>query len=167
MSDLNLRIKQLTKLILTSQSVDENKGDQSRPASPSKLDFDLEPYQLQQEILKSRRQIESQATQILSLEAALLARPQLPADAPESEKDRLIAEQTKTIRELEIVVRGYEENLGEPLRAVKEDVEREWTAKVDAEQKLREEKEAWAEELVLQLEKERSVRSISISSDNT
>lgn len=167
MSDLNLRIKQLTKLILTSQSVDENKGDQSRPASPSKLDFDLEPYQLQQEILKSRRQIESQATQILSLEAALLARPQLPADAPESEKDRLIAEQTKTIRELEIVVRGYEENLGEPLRAVKEDVEREWTAKVDAERKLREEKEAWAEELVLQLEKERSVRSISISSDNT
>ena len=116
MSDLNLRIKQLTKLILTSQSVDENKGDQSRPASPSKLDFDLEPYQLQQEILKSRRQIESQATQILSLEAALLARPQLPADAPESEKDKLIAEQTKTIRELEIVVRGYEENLGEPLR---------------------------------------------------
>ena len=101
--------------------------------------------------------METQATQILSLEAALLARPELPADAPESEKDRLIAEQTKTIRELEIVVRGYEENLGEPLRAVKEDVEKEWSVKLEAEIKVREEKEAWAEQLVLQLEKEKQV----------
>lgn len=176
--DLNSRIRQLTNLILTSQTVDEMKGDESRPQSPSKLDFNLEPYQvsrfthvlfcrgseahvhpqLQQELLSARRQIESQATQILSLEAALLARPVLPPDAPENEKDRLIAEQTKTIRELEIVVRGYEENLGEPLRAVREDVEREWEIKVEEEKRIREEKEAWAEELVRQLEREKSVR---------
>ena len=62
--------------------------------------------------------METQATQILSLEAALLARPQLPPDAPENDKDRLLNEQAKTIRELEIVVKGYEDNLGEPLRAV-------------------------------------------------
>ena len=46
MHNLNARIRQLTKLILTSQSVDENKGDESRPASPVKVDFDMSPYQV-------------------------------------------------------------------------------------------------------------------------
>lgn len=55
-------------------------------------------------------------------------------------------------------MQGYEDNLGEPLRAVKEDVEREWIPKLDAERKLRVEKENWAEELICQLEKERQVR---------
>lgn len=101
--------------------------------------------------------MEIQSTQILSLEAALLARPQLPPDAPESEKDKLLAEQAKTIRELEIVVKGYEDNLGEPLRAVREDVEREWIEKLEKEIKRREEKEAWSDELVKQLDKEKKV----------
>lgn len=113
--------------------------------------------QLQQELLAARLQLESQANQILSLEASLLARPPLPADAPSDEKDKLIAEQTKTIRELEIVVRGYEDNLGEPLRKVKEDVEKEWMDKLEEEKKLREEKESWAEEVVKALEKEKKV----------
>ena len=51
-------------------------------------------------------------------------------------------EQGKTIRELEIVVKGYEDNLGEPLRAVREDVESEWQVKLDEEVKKRQEKEA-------------------------
>ena len=85
------------------------------------------------------------------------SRPPLPGDAPESEKDKLIAEQTKTIRELEIVVRGYEEILGEPLRKVREDVEKEWEEKVGEERKKREEMEAWSHELVRQLEKEKAV----------
>lgn len=46
MRDLNARIRQLTKLILTSQTVDESKGDESRPASPMKVDFDMTPYQV-------------------------------------------------------------------------------------------------------------------------
>jgi centromeric protein E len=46
MKDLNARIKQLTNLILTSQTVGENRGDESRPASPSKIDFDMTPYQV-------------------------------------------------------------------------------------------------------------------------
>jgi hypothetical protein len=46
MKDLNARIHQLTKLILTSQSVDEMKGDDSRPGSPVKIDFDMSPYQV-------------------------------------------------------------------------------------------------------------------------
>ncbi|KAG2749244.1 kinesin-domain-containing protein [Suillus brevipes Sb2] len=158
MKDLNSRIQQLTKLILTSQTVDESKGDESRPASPSKVDFDMSPYQLQQELLATRLQLESQSTQILSLEAALLSRPELPPDASETEKDKHIAEQAKTIRELEIVVRGYEENLGEPLRAVREDVEKEWVGKLEEEVKKREEKEAWAAELVRQLDKEKKLR---------
>lgn len=161
MRDLNNRIQQLTKLILTSesQSVDESRGDESRPTSPSKIDFDMSPYQLQQELLAARTQLESQANQILSLEATLVSRPPIDAGAPESEKDRLITEQAKTIKELEIVVKGYEENLGEPLRAVKEDVEKEWKDKLDEEIRKREEKERWADELVRQLEKEKKTRT--------
>jgi hypothetical protein len=41
-----MRIAQLRKVILTSSSVDENKGDESRPASPMKVDFDHSPYQV-------------------------------------------------------------------------------------------------------------------------
>ncbi len=111
-------------------------------------------------MLAARRQIETQANQILSLEAALLARPQLPPDAPDSEKDKLLTEQAKTIRELEIVVKGYEDNLGEPLRAVREDVEKEWSVKLEQEVKLREEKKVWEDELVKQLDKERKVRPL-------
>ncbi|KAJ7288316.1 P-loop containing nucleoside triphosphate hydrolase protein [Mycena rebaudengoi] len=160
MTDLNARIKQLTKLILTSQSVGvAGSGEsESRPGSPVKIDFDMSPYELQQELLTARLQLESQANQILSLEATLLARPALAASAPEEEKDRMIAEQGRTIRELEIVVRGYEENLGEPLRQVREDVEREWEGVVERERRAREEKEAWAGELVKQLEKEKKMR---------
>ena len=69
----------------------------------------------------------------------------------------MLAEQAKTIRELEIVVKGYEDTLGEPLRKVKEDVEREWAGRLEREGRLREEKAAWADELVRQLEKERKV----------
>ncbi|KAN0129523.1 P-loop containing nucleoside triphosphate hydrolase protein [Lactarius tabidus] len=158
MKDLNARIKQLTNLILTSQTVDENRGDESRPASPSKVDFDMTPYQLQQELLSARREIESQATQILALEETLLARPELPPDAPESEKDRLLGEQARNIRELEMVVKGYEDNLGAPLRAVREDVEREWSARLAAEEAKRKEAEAFAAELARALEKEKKAR---------
>ena len=42
MKDLDNRIKQLTKLILTSQTVEES----SRPGSPVKIDFDMSPYQV-------------------------------------------------------------------------------------------------------------------------
>lgn len=44
--DLNSRIEQLTKLILTSASVDETKDGESEglPGSPSKIDFDMPPY---------------------------------------------------------------------------------------------------------------------------
>ncbi|KAI0260682.1 P-loop containing nucleoside triphosphate hydrolase protein [Gloeopeniophorella convolvens] len=158
MRDLNARIKQLTNLILTSQTVDENRGDESRPASPSKVDFDMTPYQLQQELLTARRAIDSQATQILALEAALQARPALPPDAPEDDKDRLLADQARSIRELEIVVKGYEDNLGAPLRAVREDVEREWGAKLTAEEAKRKEADAFAEELARALEREKRAR---------
>ena len=187
MSDLNARIKQLTNLILTSQTVDENRGDESRPASPSKVDFDMTPYQvrdlpnplflperlrsryaqttnaqLQQELLSARREIESQATQILALEEALLARPELPPDAPESEKDRLLAEQARNIRELEMVVKGYEDNLGAPLRAVREDVEREWSGRLAAEEAKRKQADEWATELTRALDKEKKVSPRSI-----
>ncbi|KAG1758166.1 hypothetical protein EDD22DRAFT_1000042 [Suillus occidentalis] len=43
-----------------------NVSNGSRLASPSKVDFDMSPYQLQQELLATRLQLESQVTQILS-----------------------------------------------------------------------------------------------------
>jgi centromeric protein E len=90
---------------------------------------------------------------------ALLARPELPPDAPESEKDRLLAEQARNIRELEMVVKGYEDNLGTPLRAVREDVEREWAGRLAAEEAKRKEADEWATELARALEKEKKVRT--------
>jgi len=69
-------------------------------------------------------------------------------------------EQGKTIHELEIVVKGYEDNLGKPLCGVREDVESEWQVKLDEEVKKRQEKEAWADELVKQLERENKVRLV-------
>jgi len=44
---------------------------------------------------------------------------------PENEKDRLPVEQVHSIRKLEMVVKGYEDNLGMPLCAEREDIERE------------------------------------------
>lgn len=92
----------------------------------------------------------------------------------------MILEQARAIRELEGVVRGYEEGVGrgdgepgEPLRAVREDVERavredveravreaverEWEGRVAEEVRKREEGERWAGELVRRLEKEKKV----------
>ena len=60
---------------------------------------------------------------------------------------------------MEIVVKGYEENLGEPLRADKEDVEKEWIVKLEEERRVKEEKEAWANELAKELEKEKKLRA--------
>lgn len=45
MQDLNSRIRQLTKLIVTSQTVDQS-VEQSRPVTPAKVDFDMSPYQV-------------------------------------------------------------------------------------------------------------------------
>lgn len=88
---------------------------------------------------------------------ALLSRPELPPDAPESEKDRLLADQARNIRELEMVVKGYEDNLGAPLRAVREDVEREWAGRLAEEAAKRKEADEWATELARALEKEKKV----------
>ena len=62
---------------------------------------------------------------------------------------------------MEIAIRGYEDNLGEPLRAVREDVEKEWVEKVEDEVKKRKESEQWAAEVVKQLEKEKQARSLA------
>ena len=48
------------------------------------------------------------------------------------------------------------------MRAVREDVEKEWLGKVEEEKKKKEEKEAWADELVRQLDKEKKVSFSSL-----
>jgi centromeric protein E len=172
MKDLNSRIEQLTKLILTSASVDDavrdhdGEGGGSQPESPIKIDFDMSPYQLQQELLAARLQIETQAHQILSLEASLLARShatgEVPGDAAPEEKDRVIAEQARTIRELESYEEkkstGVVEDMEVELRRVRDEIEMEWEAKFEEERKVREEKERWADEVVKAFEKEKKTR---------
>jgi centromeric protein E len=86
----------------------------------------------------------------------------LPPDAPEEDKDKLIAELQRTNRELTFAVQGYEENLGEPLRAVKEDVEKEWRGKVESLEQELDGSRAWVIEVLKELEKEKQV-SISDS----
>ena len=51
--------------------------------------------------------------------------------------------------------------MGEPLRAVREDVEKEWVGKVEDEVKKRKESERWAAEVVKQLEREKQVRTVA------
>jgi centromeric protein E len=114
---------------------------------------------LQEELLTAKRRLESQETQILSLEAALSARPPLPHDATEDEKDKLIAELQRTNRELNLAVQGYESHLGEPLRVVKEDVEKEWKEKLDLLERELESNKEWVREVVKELEKEKQVGS--------
>jgi len=114
--------------------------------------------QLQEELLSAKRRIESQETQLLALEAALSARPLLPPDAPEDDKDKLIAELQRANRELTLVIQGYEENLGEPLRAVKEDVEKEWKGKVESLEKELEGNKEWVREVLKEFEREKQVR---------
>ncbi|KAG9085373.1 Kinesin-like protein kip2 [Ceratobasidium sp. UAMH 11750] len=92
------------------------------------------------------------------LEPALAQRPLLPTDAPDSEKDRLIADLSRTVRELEIVTRGYEDNLGAPLRQVREDVEKEWSVKLQEKERELEEKQAFIDECQRALEKEKKAR---------
>jgi centromeric protein E len=68
----------------------------------------------------------------------------------------------RKIKELEFVTKRYEENLGEPLRAVKEDVEKEWVDKVEAlDEKLRMQ-DSYVQECERALEKERQVPSPSV-----
>jgi hypothetical protein len=61
-----------------------------------------------------------------------------------------------------MVVKGYEDNLGAPLRAVREDVEREWSGRLAAVEARRKEADEWATELTRALEKEKKV-SVTLS----
>jgi centromeric protein E len=119
-------------------------------------------HELQQELLAVKRELAQSEKQVLSLEAALVARPRLPPNASNTEKDHIIEEQARSIRELEMRVSNYENNLGKPLRTVRGDIEREWSAKLENEVRLKEEKEAWVELLIQQIEKERQASSIVV-----
>ncbi|KAJ3817412.1 kinesin [Lentinula raphanica] len=169
MQDLQSRIQQLTKLILTSQTLtDEAAGGpagESRPVSPVKMDFDMTPYQLQQELLTARLQISSQATQILSLEAALEAARGAETTAPSdaADKDRIIQDQAKTIEEQTRKIHEFENvqftRASSPSREDLDREQKDLSSRLEEEKKKREEKERWAEELVKQLEKERWIRT--------
>lgn len=89
MQDLQSRIQQLTKLILTSQTVtDEAAGGppgESRPVSPIKVDFDMSPYQVCSNFLDIQIQ--------LSLMQPLSA----PARTPYSPTSTLFARNTNSL----------------------------------------------------------------------
>lgn len=98
-----------------------------------------------------------------------MGRPSISTEGSIDEKDRLLTEQAKTIKELEAVVKAYEERSGsdssaaigeEERRSIREEVEREWVARVEEEKRVREEKERWAEEVTKALDKEKKVGDI-------
>ena len=62
-----------------------------------------------------------------------------------------------TIEDLKRALAGFEANLGEPLRKVKEDVEEEFREQVTKLENAKKDADAWAEELVRQLEREKQV----------
>ncbi|KAH8827116.1 kinesin protein [Flagelloscypha sp. PMI_526] len=85
MTSLNARIQQLTKLILTSES--QSLDPSSSPSSPDKESFsglwDLEPYQLQQELLAARMELERRGARVTELETIIHSSPpgvSLPSD---------------------------------------------------------------------------------------
>jgi len=125
---------------------------------------------LHQELLHARLQIESQSTQILSLEAALSARPAADTDdsVDDDEKEGIIAEQAGKIRELEeLILHRRENNDGQKeaewkLRyeaevKTREEAEKVWKERLEEEVRKREEKETWAAELGRAFEKEKKV----------
>jgi len=63
------------------------------------------------------------------------------------------------LRELEMVNTRYEENLGSPLRAVKEDVEREWKGRVEALEEKAKERDEYVRECEKGLEKEKQAKN--------
>lgn len=96
-----------------------------------------------------------------------MARPSLSVEGATDEKDRLLAENAKTIKELEAAVKSYRER-GASDSAVavsevehrnrREESEKRWMAMLEEEKKIREEKERWAEEVTKALDKEKKVR---------
>ncbi len=58
---------------------------------------------------------------------------------------------------------GPSHNLGAPLRAVREDIEREWAGRLAAEEAKRKEANEWATELAHVLEKEKKVCPLAVS----
>ncbi|KAH9943926.1 hypothetical protein B0H21DRAFT_467103 [Amylocystis lapponica] len=127
--------------VQTSQSVDETKGDESHPGSPAKKDFDMSPYVVSRPCVGDADLL---ARGGAARAAAAAARRAGQREGPAA---RRASEDDLRARDRHAGIRGQ---LGEPLRAVREDVECEWVAR-------RREKEAWADQLVKQLDKEKEV----------
>ncbi|KZO97209.1 kinesin-domain-containing protein [Calocera viscosa TUFC12733] len=156
-TDISKRINQLKGLILTSNTVDDNTSG-PRPVSPSKIDFDMSPHQLREELFQANRKLELQNYQILSLETALEQRPLIATDAPESEKDKLIMELQNQIREMSLAARSGEETPAEAAIVVDETAEKEWTARLRQMEATIAEKDAYAAECAKALQAEKQLR---------
>ncbi|KZT59625.1 kinesin-domain-containing protein [Calocera cornea HHB12733] len=156
-TDISKRINQLKGLILTSNTVDDNLCG-PRPVSPSKIDFDLTPHQLREELFQAKRKIELQDLQIMSLETALEQRPLISTDAPESEKDKLIAELQQQVTELSLAARSCRGIPVEVDPALDGTTEQEWTARLKEMETAVAEKDAYAAECAKALEGEKQLR---------
>ncbi|CDZ98549.1 Kinesin-like protein [Phaffia rhodozyma] len=148
------RIRDLSSLILTSQSVEEEEDAPARPVSPTKIDFEATGPELQRELFSAKMKIDEQAVEIERLEEELKLRPPISSDAPESEKDKLICQLQSQVNLYKVINEGYEANLGAPLRKVAEDVAREYQPKLDELKRREEEAIRFGDELQRKLEKE-------------
>ena len=122
---------------------------------------------MEKELLAARRQLETQASQILSLENAIATRPKEQSeeereakerDAEESaQKDSLIASQAARIRALEDALQNASSSTAASSSALSSQVA-ELTKSLQAEQRKRAEADRFANELVRALEKEKRGR---------
>ncbi|KAK4685751.1 hypothetical protein P7C73_g4393, partial [Tremellales sp. Uapishka_1] len=158
------RLKELKSLILTSGTVRSDLEDgpiEARAVSPTKLkypklDFDrstaaasrlgeraraslMGAEQLQENLHAAEIRSLEQQSEIQYLKAELEMRPLNP--------DKRIEELQDEISGLKMIAADYERHLLEPSRKVREDVEREWKAKVSRVEAQLESKTIWANRL--------------------
>ncbi|KAL7417969.1 P-loop containing nucleoside triphosphate hydrolase protein [Mrakia frigida] len=150
------RIRDLSSLILTSQTVEEEEDEDGpvRPVSPTKVDFESTGIELRRELFTTKMKVDEQAVTIDRLEEALRNRPTIGTDAPESAKDAHIRTLESQLALANMINQGYESNLGEPLRKVAEDVAKEWRPQVEEWKQKEADARKFGNEVAVKLEKE-------------
>ncbi|ORX37049.1 P-loop containing nucleoside triphosphate hydrolase protein [Kockovaella imperatae] len=142
------RLNELRSLILTSNNVStmEPSGSEgmARPLSPTKLkypklDFDKSTTELQEDLHAAQLKIADQEDEIARLGWELELRPR--------DVDSRVADLQEEVAGLKLIAADYERHLREPTRKVREDVEREFAAKVTKLESQLESKRIWANRL--------------------
>ncbi|EIW67645.1 hypothetical protein TREMEDRAFT_33548, partial [Tremella mesenterica DSM 1558] len=168
---LEKRLGELRSLILTSGNVRspsiEQEGE-ARPLSPTKLkyprlDYGRSTAELQEDLHAAELKVTAQEEELHRLRMALEARP--------VNADQRIVELQNEISQLKMIADDYERHLAEPSRKVREDVEREWSGRVEKLERQLETKAIWAirldENIRALTEENKGLKSRCAEAENT